>query len=39
MAGTSSPIWRWERFAALSLNFVLWLDILRFLALMTRARV
>ena len=34
-----SPIWRWERFAALSLNLLLWLDIVRFVTLVTRARV
>ncbi len=34
-----SPIWRWERFAALSLNILLWMDIVRFIALITHARL
>lgn len=34
-----SPVWRWERFAALSLNLVLWMDIVRFVAMMARVRI
>jgi hypothetical protein len=39
MALVRSPIWRWERFAALSLNLLLWMDIVRFVTLIARARV
>jgi hypothetical protein len=33
-----SPVWRWERFAALSLNLLLWVDIVRFVSLVAHAR-
>lgn len=39
MAWVRSPIWRWERFAALSLNLLLWVDIVRFVTLMSRVRI
>jgi len=36
MGWIGSPVWRWERFAALSLNLLLWMDIVRFVALVAR---
>lgn len=33
--GQRLDIWRWELFAALSLNLLLWIDIIRFVSLVT----